>query len=170
MRTAILLGKATVMNIQLPEEAAAFIAKRLKSNVRELEGALQQIVAYQQFHPGAVRSLSIDRIKIALRDLFQLSETFVTVDRIQQIVANYFKMPTSELVSKRKSHRVAFARQLAMYLAKELTPNSYPEIGEKFGGRDHAIVMHAVRKITQERERKIELDHEINILEQMIRG
>lgn len=170
MRTAILLNKAKVMGVALSDEVAAFIAKRLKSNVRELEGALQQVVAYQQFQPAASREITIDVVKRVLRDQFQVVNSLVTIESIQKTVADYYKIKVADMHSKRRPASIAFPRQIAMYLAKELTQHSLPEIGENFGGRDHTTVMHAVRKITQERQGNAELNHEIHVLEQMIRG
>lgn len=170
MRTAILLNKAKAMGVDLPDEVAAFIAKRLKSNVRELEGALQQVVAYQQFQPSASREITIDIAKRVLRDQFQVANSLITIESIQKTVADYYKIKVADMHSKRKPAYIARPRQIAMYLAKELTQHSLPEIGENFGGRDHTTVMHAVRKITQERQNDAELNHEIHVLEQMIRG
>lgn len=170
MRTAILLNKAKAMGVDLPDEVAAFIAKRLKSNVRELEGALQQVVAYQQFQPAASREITIDIAKRVLRDQFQVVNSLITIESIQKTVADYYKIKVADMHSKRRPAHIALPRQIAMYLTKELTQHSLPEIGENFGGRDHTTVMHAVRKITQERQSNAELNHEIHVLEQMIRG
>lgn len=170
MRTAILLNKAKAMGVNLPDEVAAFIAKRLKSNVRELEGALQQVVAYQQFQPSASREITIDIAKRVLRDQFQVVNSLITIENIQKTVADYYKIKVADMHSKRRPAYIALPRQIAMYLTKELTQHSLPEIGENFGGRDHTTVMHAVRKITQERQSNAELNHEIHVLEQMIRG
>ena len=169
MRIAILLNKAKAMNADLPEEVASFIAKRLKSNVRELEGALQQVVAYQQFQPSA-REITIETVKHVLRDQFSQVNTLVTIENIQKTVADYYNIKVAEMHSKRRPANIALPRQIAMYLAKELTQHSLPEIGANFGGRDHTTVMHAVRKITQDRQNNAELNHEIHVLEQMIKG
>ena len=170
MRTAILLNKAKSMGVELPDEVAAFIAKRLKSNVRELEGALQQVVAYQQFQPAADREITIDVAKRVLRDQFTVSNTMITIETIQKTVADYYKIKVADMHSKRRPANIALPRQIAMYLAKELTQHSLPEIGANFGGRDHTTVMHAVRKISQERMGNAELNHELHVLEQLIRG
>lgn len=170
MRTAILLNKAKSMGVELPDEVAAFIAKRLKSNVRELEGALQQVVAYQQFQPAADREITIDVAKRVLRDQFTVSNTMITIEAIQKTVADYYKIKVADMHSKRRPANIALPRQIAMYLAKELTQHSLPEIGANFGGRDHTTVMHAVRKISQERLGNAELNHELHVLEQLIRG
>ena len=170
MRTAILLNKAKAMGVDLPEEVAAYIAKRLKSNVRELEGALQQIVAYQQFQPEASRNITVELAKRVLRDQFSIVANLVTIENIQKTVADYYKIKVADMHSKRRPANIALPRQIAMYLARELTQHSLPEIGENFGGRDHATVMHAVKKISQERQNNAELNHELHVLEQMIRG
>ena len=158
------------MGVELPDEVAAFIAKRLKSNVRELEGALQQVVAYQQFQPAADREITIDVAKRVLRDQFTVSNTMITIETIQKTVADYYKIKVADMHSKRRPANIALPRQIAMYLAKELTQHSLPEIGANFGGRDHTTVMHAVRKISQERMGNAELNHELHVLEQLIRG
>lgn len=170
MRIAILLNKAKAMGVALPEEVAMFIAKRLKSNIRELEGALQQVIAYRQFQPEAAREITIDIAKHVLRDQFSVVNNLVTIENIQKTVADYYNIKVAEMHSKRRPAYIALPRQIAMYLARELTQHSLPEIGANFGGRDHATVMHAVRKITQERQNNAELNHEIHVLEQMIKG
>ncbi len=169
MRTAILLNKAKAMGIDLPDEVAAFIAKRLKSNVRELEGALQQVVAFQQFQPNADREITIDVAKRVLRDQFN-SINDISIENIQKTVADYYKIKVADMHSKRRNANITLPRQIAMFLTKELTQHSLQEIGANFGGRDHATVIHAVRKISQERQNNAELNHELHVLEQMIRG
>ena len=170
MRIAILLNKAKALGASLPEEVAMFIAKRLKSNVRELEGALQQVIAYQQFQPSAAKEITIDIAKHVLRDQFSVNNNLVTIENIQKTVADYYNIKVAEMHSKRRPANIARPRQIAMYLTKELTQHSLPEIGANFGGRDHTTVMHAVRKISQERQGNAELNHEIHVLEQMIKG
>jgi chromosomal replication initiator protein len=148
-RVAILMTKAQENNIRLPDEVAFFIAKRLRSNVRELEGALNRVIANANF---TGRSITIDFVREALRDLLALQEKLVTIDNIQKTVAEYYKIKVADLLSKRRSRSVARPRQLAMALAKELTNHSLPEIGDAFGGRDHTTVLHACRKINQLKE------------------
>ncbi|WP_298444583.1 chromosomal replication initiator protein DnaA [uncultured Ferrimonas sp.] len=148
-RVAILMRKAEESNIHLPDEVAFFIAKRLRSNVRELEGALNRVIANANF---TGRPITIDFVREALRDLLALQEKLVTVDNIQKTVAEYYKIKVADLLSKRRSRSVARPRQVAMALAKELTNHSLPEIGDAFGGRDHTTVLHACRKIEQLRE------------------
>ena len=148
-RVAILMKKAEENNIKLPEEVAFFIAKRLRSNVRELEGALNRVIANANF---TGKSITIDFVKDALKDLLALQEKLVTIENIQKTVAEYYKIKVSDLLSKRRSRSVARPRQVAMALAKELTNKSLPEIGDGFGGRDHTTVLHACRKIAELKE------------------
>ncbi|MCM2678087.1 chromosomal replication initiator protein DnaA [Echinimonas agarilytica] len=148
-RVAILMRKAQESNVHLPDEVAFFIAKRLRSNVRELEGALNRVIANANF---TGRAINIDFVREALRDLLALQEKLITIDNIQKTVAEYYKIKLADLLSKRRSRSVARPRQLAMALAKELTNHSLPEIGDAFGGRDHTTVLHACRKIVQLRE------------------
>jgi chromosomal replication initiator protein len=148
-RVAILMKKAEDHQIHLADEVAFFIAKRLRSNVRELEGALNRVIANANF---TGRPITIDFVREALRDLLALQEKLVTIDNIQKTVAEYYKIKMADLLSKRRSRSVARPRQLAMALAKELTNHSLPEIGDAFGGRDHTTVLHACRKIEQLRE------------------
>ena len=148
-RVAILMRKAEENKIHLPHEVAFFIAKRLRSNVRELEGALNRVIANARF---TGKPINIDFVREALRDLLALQEKLVTIDNIQKTVAEYYKIKVADLLSKRRSRSVARPRQLAMALAKELTNHSLPEIGDAFGGRDHTTVLHACRKIAELRE------------------
>lgn len=146
---AILMSKAAVSRVDLPEEVAFFIAKRIRSNVRELEGALRRVVANSQF---TGRPITMEFAKEALRDLLALQDRLVTIENIQKTVAEYYKIRMADLLSKRRSRSIARPRQLAMALAKELTSHSLPEIGDAFGGRDHTTVMHACRVIKELRE------------------
>jgi chromosomal replication initiator protein len=146
---AILMSKAAVSRVDLPEEVAFFIAKRIRSNVRELEGALRRVVANSQF---TGRAITMDFAKEALRDLLALQDRLVTIENIQKTVAEYFKIRVADLLSKRRSRSIARPRQVAMALAKELTSHSLPEIGDAFGGRDHTTVLHACRVIKELRE------------------
>ncbi|RDV24780.1 chromosomal replication initiator protein DnaA [Alteromonas aestuariivivens] len=148
-RVAILMRKAAENRIHLPNEVAFFIAKRLRSNVRELEGALNRVIANANF---TGRPITIDFVREALRDLLALQEKLVTVDNIQKTVADYYKIKVADILSKRRNRSVARPRQVAMALAKELTNHSLPELGNAFGGRDHTTVLHACRKIEQLRE------------------
>jgi chromosomal replication initiator protein len=145
-RVAILMRKALEFNIHLPDEVAFFMAQRLRSNVRELEGALNRVIANANF---SGRPITIDFVRDALRDLLALQDKLVTIDNIQKTVADYYKIKMADILSKRRSRSVARPRQVAMALAKELTNHSLPEIGNAFGGRDHTTVIHAVRKVEQ---------------------
>lgn len=145
-RVAILINKAQQTNVDLPEEVAFFIGKRLRSNVRELEGALKRINAHIHF---TGQTLTVEVAKEALRDLLSLQERAVTIENIQKTVADYFKMRTSDLLSQRRTRSLARPRQIAMALTKELTSHSLPEIGAAFGGRDHTTVLHACRKVKE---------------------
>ena len=148
-RVAILMKKAEESRIVLPDEAAFFVAQRIRSNVRELEGALKRLIANAHF---TGKPITLDFVKESLKDLLALQEKQVSIDNIQKIVAEYFKIKLSDILSKRRSRSVARPRQIAMALAKELTNHSLPEIGEAFGGRDHTTVLHACRKIKELRE------------------
>jgi chromosomal replication initiator protein len=148
-RVAILMKKAEQAGVELPADAAFFVAQRIKSNVRELEGALKRVIASAQFMN---RRIDIELVKESLKDLLALQDRQVSLDNIQRTVAEYYKIKLSDLLSKRRSRSVARPRQLAMALAKELTNHSLPEIGEAFGGRDHTTVLHACRKIRELRD------------------
>lgn len=145
-RVAILISKAEQSKIELPYEVAFFIAKRIRSNVRELEGALRRVIANSHF---TGKSITIDFVHEALRDLLALQDKLVTIENIQKTVAEYYKVKVADLLSKRRSRSIARPRQMAMALAKELTNHSLPEIGDHFGGRDHTTVIHACRKIKE---------------------
>jgi chromosomal replication initiator protein len=146
---AILISKAQAMGVELPEEVAFFIGKRIRSNVRELEGALRRVIANARFTGNAI---TVDFTKEALKDLLSMQARLVTVENIQKMVADYYKVRVGDLLSKRRSRSVARPRQVAMALAKELTTHSLPEIGDAFGGRDHTTVLHACRRIKELRE------------------
>jgi chromosomal replication initiator protein len=148
-RVAILIKKAQQNLVTLPEDVAFFIAKRIKSNVRDLEGALQRVMAFSRF---TNQPLSIDMAQEALKDLLALHQKLVTLESIQKTVGEYFKVRVSELLSKKRTRSIARPRQIAMALAKELTNHSLPEIGEAFGGRDHTTVLHACRKVVELKE------------------
>lgn len=157
-RVAILMAKADNANVDLAQEVAFFIAKRIRSNVRELEGALTKVIAYAHF---TGRQISVDMVREALRDLIAAQEKMVTIENIQKVVAEYYRIKLSDLLSKRRSRSVARPRQVAMALSKELTNHSLPEIGEAFGGKDHTTVLHACRKVKElkESDRSMEEDY-----------
>lgn len=148
-RVAILMKKADQAKVDLPHDAAFFIAQRIRSNVRELEGALKRVIAHSHFMG---RDITIELIRESLKDLLALQDKLVSIDNIQRTVAEYYKIKISDLLSKRRSRSVARPRQVAMALSKELTNHSLPEIGDAFGGRDHTTVLHACRKIAELKE------------------
>jgi len=156
-RVAILLSKAKSMNNELDEESAFFIAQKVRSNVRELEGALKRVVANSNF---TGRPITIDLIKDSLKDLLAIQARQVSVENIQKITAEYYNIKLSDLLSKRRSRSVARPRQMAMFLAKELTNYSLPEIGESFGGRDHTTVIHACKKIKELRDFNLDIEED----------
>lgn len=166
MRVQILLQKAERSGINMPQDVAEIIAKRIKSNVRELEGAVQQILAYTRFHQVPV---TLDTAKMALRDIFKATATPVTIDNIQKAVAEYYGIKPSDIVAKSRKANLVRARQVAMYLSKELTNKSLPEIGALFGGRDHTTVIYAHRKVMSERNTDDGLKHDIHLLEQRLK-
>jgi chromosomal replication initiator protein len=167
MRVAILLKKAESEGVEMKEDVAFFIAKNLRSNVRELEGALRKVIAFSSFHG---RVVTVEVAREALKDLLSASTGQVTVELIQKTVADYYKIKVADMYSKRRPSAIAGPRQVAMYLAKELTQKSLPEIGELFGGRDHTTVLHAVRKIGGQRSNNGELNHALHVLEQTLKG
>ncbi|WP_310630162.1 chromosomal replication initiator protein DnaA [Paraburkholderia sp.] len=167
MRVAILMRKAQSEGVSLNEDVAFFVAKHLRSNVRELEGALRKILAYSKFHG---REISIELTKEALKDLLTVQNRQISVENIQKTVADFYSIKVADMYSKKRPANIARPRQIAMYLAKELTQKSLPEIGELFGGRDHTTVLHAVRKIADERTKDAQLNHELHVLEQTLKG
>ena len=167
MRVAILINKARVEGSEMPEEVAFFVAKNVRSNVRELEGALRKILAYSRFNQ---KEISIALAREALRDLLSIQNRQISVENIQKTVADYYKIKVADMYSKKRPASIARPRQIAMYLAKELTQKSLPEIGELFGGRDHTTVLHAVRKIGGERQQMTELNQQLHVLEQTLKG
>ena len=167
MRVAILISKAAAEGAEMPEEVAFFVAKNVRSNVRELEGALRKILAYSRFNQ---KEISIALAKEALRDLLSIQNRQISVENIQKTVADYYKIKVADMYSKKRPASIARPRQIAMYLAKELTQKSLPEIGELFGGRDHTTVLHAVRKIAGERQQLTELNQQLHVLEQTLKG
>ena len=158
---AILMSKASAAGVALPDEVAFFIAQRVRSNVRELEGALRRVIATAHF---TGQSITLESTKEALRDLMAAQDKLVTIENIQKTVAEYFKIRIADLLSKRRSRSVARPRQIAMALAKELTRHSLPEIGDAFGGRDHTTVLHACRRIKLLRESDTRVEEDYNNL------
>ena len=167
MRVAILLSKAAATGMKVDEQVAFFIAKHIRSNVRELEGALKRVLAYSSFHG---QEITLSLAKDALRDLLAVQNRQISIENIQKTVADYYKIRVSDMHSKKRSRAVARPRQVAMALAKELTQLSLPEIGSNFGGRDHTTVLHACRQIAKLRESLPELNHDVNFLLQVLRS
>ncbi|MDY6978324.1 MAG: chromosomal replication initiator protein DnaA [Pseudomonadota bacterium] len=160
-RVAILMSKAQLSGIEMPSEVAFFIAKRIRSNVRELEGALRRVIANAQF---TGRPITMDFAKDALRDLLAIQDKLVTIDNIQKTVAEYFKIRVADLHSKRRNRSITRPRQIAMALCKELTSHSLPEIGDAFGGRDHTTVLHACRKVEELKESDQRINEDVSNL------
>ena len=164
---AILMSKAHAAAAHLPEEVAFFIAKRIRSNVRELEGALRRVIANSRFTGHAI---TMDFTREALKDLLSLQAKLVTIENIQKTVADYYKVRMADLLSKRRSRSVARPRQVAMALAKELTSHSLPEIGDAFGGRDHTTVLHACKRIKELRTAEVRMSEDYSNLLRTLTG
>jgi len=167
MRVAILLAKARAEAADMPEDVAFFIAKNVRANVRELEGALRKVLAYSRF---SHKDVNIALAREALKDLLSIQNRQIGVENIQKTVADFYKIKVADMYSKKRPASIARPRQIAMYLAKDMTKKSLPEIGELFGGRDHTTVLHAVRKIGEERTRNTELNQQLHVLEQTLKG
>jgi chromosomal replication initiator protein len=167
MRVAILLTKSRAEGTVMPEDVAFFVAKNVRANVRELEGALRKVLAYAKF---SHKDISINLAREALKDLLSIQNRQISVENIQKTVADFYKIKIADMYSKKRPASIARPRQIAMYLAKELTQKSLPEIGELFGGRDHTTVLHAVRKIGGERHKNTELNQQLHVLEQTLKG
>jgi len=167
MRVAIILKKAAVEGIQLSEEIAFYIAKHIRSNVRELEGALKKVLAFSRFN---AREITLDLAKDALRDILHVANRQITVENIQKTVAEYFKIKISDMHSKKRTRNVARPRQVAMALSKDLTQMSLPEIGNAFGNRDHTTVLHACRTIAGLRKKDQSINRDYLVLEQVLKG
>ena len=167
MRVAILIRKAEAEGTTMPEEVAFFVAKNVRANVRELEGALRKVLAYSRF---SQKDINIALAREALKDLLSIQNRQIGVENIQKTVADFYKIKIADMYSKKRPASIARPRQIAMYLAKEMTQKSLPEIGELFGGRDHTTVLHAVRKIGGERSKNSELNQQLHVLEQTLKG
>ncbi|HCC44564.1 MAG TPA: chromosomal replication initiator protein DnaA [Gammaproteobacteria bacterium] len=166
-RVAILMKKAEVEQVNLPSEAAFFIAERIRSNVRELEGALKRVIANAKF---TGREITLEQVRESLRDLIAIQDRQIGIENIQKIAADYYKIRVGDLHSKKRTRSIARPRQVAMALAKELTNHSLPEIGDAFGGRDHTTVLHACRKIEELRESSREIMEDYNNLLRLLTG
>jgi chromosomal replication initiator protein len=167
MRVAILMRKAELESTPMPEDVAFFVAKNVRANVRELEGALRKILAYSRF---SLKEVNIQLAREALKDLLSIQNRQIGLENIQKTVADFYKIRIADMYSKKRPASIARPRQIAMYLAKEMTQKSLPEIGDSFGGRDHTTVLHAVRKISAERQKNAELNQQIHVLEQTLKG
>ena len=167
MRVAILIAKAKAEATEMPEDVAFFVAKNVRANVRELEGALRKVLAYSRF---THKDINITLAREALKDLLSIQNRQIGVENIQKTVADFYKIKVADMYSKKRPASIARPRQIAMFLAKELTKKSLPEIGELFGGRDHTTVLHAVRKIGEERKSNPELNQQLHVLEQTLKG
>ena len=167
MRVAILMKKSVAEGSQMPEDVAFFIAKNVRANVRELEGALRKVLAYSRF---SHKDINIALAREALKDLLSIQNRQISVENIQKTVADFYKIKVGDMYSKKRPASIARPRQIAMYLAKEMTQKSLPEIGELFGGRDHTTVLYAVRKIAAERQKNTELNQQLHVLEQTLKG
>lgn len=167
LRVAILINKTQAEGLVMPEDVAFFVAKNVRSNVRELEGALRKILAFSKFNQ---KEISIALARESLKDLLSIQNQQVSIENIQKTVADFYKIKVADMYSKRRPASIAGPRQIAMYLAKELTKRSLPEIGDLFGGRDHTTVLHAVRKITKDRHHNAELNQQLHILEQTLKN
>ena len=167
MRVAILMKKAAAEGTEMPEDVAFFISKNVRANVRELEGALRKVLAYSRF---SHKDINIGLARDALKDLLSIQNRQIGVENIQKTVADFYKIKVADMYSKKRPASIARPRQIAMYLAKDMTKKSLPEIGELFGGRDHTTVLHAVRKIGAERTINPELNQQLHVLEQTLKG
>jgi len=167
MRVAILIRKAESEGASIPEDVAFFVAKNVRANVRELEGALRKVLAYARF---THKEITINLAREALKDLLSLQNRQISIENIQKTVADFYKIKVADMYSKKRPHSIARPRQIAMYLAKEMTQKSLPEIGDSFGGRDHTTVLHAVRKVGGERQKDTELNQQLHVLEQTLKG
>ncbi len=167
MRVAILKKKAEVSNIEVGDDVAFLIAKNLRSNVRELEGALNRVLAFARFHGN---DITIDVAKEALKDVLGATNRQITLDLVQKTVADYYKIKVADMYSHKRTRAIARPRQIAMWIARELTSHSLPEIGEAFGGRDHTTVLHACRTILDLRSRDNLLNNDVHVLMQTIKS
>ena len=167
MRVAILIRKSEAEGSPMPEDVAFFVAKNVRANVRELEGALRKVLAYSRF---SQKEINIALAREALKDLLSIQNRQVSIENIQKTVADFYKIKVADMYSKKRPASIARPRQIAMYLAKEMTQKSLPEIGDNFGGRDHTTVLHAVRKIGGERQKNTELNQQLHVLEQTLKG
>ena len=167
LRLGILQSKAEQLGVKMPPKVLEFLAHKITANVRELEGGLNRVVAHAQL---VGREISLEATQDVLHDLLRANDRRVTIEEIQKRVAQHFNIRTSDMHSARRARSVARPRQVAMYLAKQLTARSLPEIGRKFGGRDHTTVMHAVKKVDELREHDPSFAEDVELLRRMLEG
>jgi chromosomal replication initiator protein len=160
-----LYEKAKALSITLQDDVAFYIANNLRSNIRELEGALHKLLAYSRFQNS---HMTLEMSKLALRDVINGPRSILSVELIQKVVADYYKVKLNDLNGKRRLASIVLPRQVAMYLTKELTQKSLPDIGNAFGGRDHSTVLHAVRKIALEKPNNPQLNHQLHVIQQSL--
>jgi chromosomal replication initiator protein len=153
--------------VAIPAGVLEFLAHRIVSNVRELEGALKRVVAYASL---VGRPITPEMTQEVLRDLLRSNDRKITIEEIQRRVAEYYNVRLADMLSARRARAVARPRQVAMYLSKQLTTRSLPEIGRKFGGRDHTTVIHAVRKIDELRQADSGIEEDVDLLRRMLEG
>jgi chromosomal replication initiator protein len=165
LRLGILQSKAEQLRAQIPQKVTEFLAHKIQSNVRELEGALNRIVAHSTL---VGRDITLETTQEVLHDLLRANDRRVTIEEIQKRVAEHYTIRIADMSSARRARAVARPRQVAMYLAKVLTSRSLPEIGRKFGGRDHTTVMHAVRKIEELKAADPALAEDVELLRRML--
>ncbi|WP_042693918.1 chromosomal replication initiator protein DnaA [Azospirillum sp. B506] len=165
LRLGILQAKADALQASIPMKVLEFLAHKITSNVRELEGALNRIVAHAEL---VGRSITLETTQEVLHDLLRANDRRVTIDEIQKRVAEHYNIRVADMHSARRARAVARPRQIAMYLAKQLTARSLPEIGRKFGGRDHTTVMHAVKKVDELRATDPSFAEDVELLRRML--
>ncbi len=167
LRLGILQSKAEQLGVAMPPKVLEFLAHKITANVRELEGGLNRVVAHAQL---VGREITLEATQDVLHDLLRANDRRVTIEEIQKRVAGHFNIRMSDMHSARRARSVARPRQVAMYLAKQLTARSLPEIGRKFGGRDHTTVMHAVKKVEELRENDTSFAEDVELLRRMLEG
>ena len=165
LRLGILQAKAEPLGVSVPPKVLEFLAHKITSNIRDLEGALNRIVAHSTL---IGRDISLEMTQEVLHDLLRASDRKVTIEEIQKRVAEHFNIKIGDMHSARRARAVARPRQIAMYLAKQLTARSLPEIGRRFGNRDHTTVMHAVKKVDELRSTDSEFAEDVELLRRML--
>jgi chromosomal replication initiator protein len=167
LRLGILQSKVERLNCPIPANVLEFLARKITSNVRELEGSLNRVVAHATL---VGREITIDTVQEVLQDLLRANDKRLSVEDIQRVVANHYNVKMSDMHSARRSVSIARPRQVAMYLSKQLTSKSLPEIGRKFGGKDHTTVMHAIKRIEEMRAQDNEMQEDLHLLGRMLQN